>query len=480
MSDIITADDTIVAIASPLAPARRGIVRMSGEQVLEILEKRSLFDPNDRPQSTRRIETTLDLGSPLGKVDVSVLVWPTRRSYTGQPSAELHVIGSLPLLDAVVANLIEAGARPARPGEFTMRAFLAGRLDLTQAEAVLGVIDAEDASTLERALGQLAGNLSRPLQHARDTLLNMLADVEAGLDFVDEDIEFIEDNTLIERLGDLQTELEQAAAQLRERNSQHTSLNVVLRGLPNAGKSCLLNRLSQSETAIVADEAGTTRDLITVEVEYEGHTFSLTDTAGLEHRGQDEPDWQVMSQAQLQANCAVQHADVCLWCIDASDLSPETGSSFTPPSSGDRKRTATDRVVLTKADLLKSLPTGLDSLSSASDSLATEFRSMPSIAVSSVSGEGIDELWKVLISIAQQHDSNETGGVMGTAARCRDSLRQSIDHLGTAIDATENQIGHEIVAAEMRLAVNQLGEVTGEVYTDDILDRVFSRFCIGK
>lgn len=460
-----TADDTIVAIASPLSPARRGIVRLSGPDVVSILAKGLRTNLSPR-QSAHRFASAIDTGSPLGWIEVDVLLWPTGRSYTGQPSAELHLVGSLPLLDAVVESLVESGSRPAKPGEFTMRAFLAGRLDLTQAEAVLGVIDAEDPSTLNQALSQLAGNLSRPLQQARDVLLNLLADVEAGLDFVDEDIEFIEDSALIERLTELLVILQLALVQLRQRGVQSSSTAVVLRGLPNAGKSCLLNALSQTDSAIVTSEAGTTRDIITIDVDHQGHRFSITDTAGIEMRHEGDADFEVMTQAQKQATEAVRRADVCVWCFDATESHPSLAPEQVSKEKTERRKASTDLFVLTKMDLVGSHP-----------AWASQDQY---ISISSQSGFGLDQLWNALIAAADLHDTNEVGGVIGTAARCRESLTQAIQCIETAITATRDQAGHELVAAEIRSAVEQLGEVTGAVYTDDILDRVFSRFCIGK
>ncbi|TWT98943.1 tRNA uridine-5-carboxymethylaminomethyl(34) synthesis GTPase MnmE [Neorhodopirellula pilleata] len=459
-------DETIVAIASPLAPARRGIVRVSGDLVVPILRQLGWLDPADQSTRARRFAALADLGDPLGTISVDVMLWPTRHSYTGQPSTEIHMIGSLPIMEAVLSRIVDAGARPARPGEFTMRAFLAGRLDLTQAEAVLGVIDAEDPESLDLALSQLAGNLSRPLQNARDTLLNLLADVEAGLDFVDEDIEFIEDADLVARLVDLRDLLSEASVQLRDRGDQKSYLSIVLRGLPNAGKSCLLNTLTRTDTAIVTDQAGTTRDVITVQVQYEGHSFSITDTAGIENRSDDDEDFDVMSQAQMQADDAVRKADVCLWCIDASDTESAHSIDALTMVSDNAKRSVTNLLIYTKTDL-------------AAAPIETNANGACT-AVSSVTGEGIEQLWNRLRAIAESRDAVETGGVIGTAARCRDSLRQAIVCLNNAIASTQNQAGHEWVAAEIRSAVDHLGEVTGAVYTDDILDRVFSRFCIGK
>ena len=172
---MIDGDDTIVAIASPTAPATRGIVRLSGSQVDVILQTMGVPAESLATSGPRRFEAELNTGEPLGRVPVDVMHWPTQRSYTGQPSAELHTFGSLPVLQSLVAKVIDSGGRAARPGEFTMRAFLAGRLDLTQAEAVLGVIEAENRGTLDHALRQLAGNLSKPLEHLREPCRNKMS-----------------------------------------------------------------------------------------------------------------------------------------------------------------------------------------------------------------------------------------------------------------------------------------------------------------
>ncbi len=206
-------DDTIAAIASPTTPAVRGIVRLSGPNVLSILEGLGLEVHTGRGADW--VSADLDVGAPIGIIPTRVLLWPTHRSYTGQPSAELHSFGSLPVLQALVDAAMSAGARAARPGEFTMRAFLAGRLDLIQAEAVLGVIEAQQRGSLDHALQQLAGNLSRPLEQMRSEMLDLLADVEAGLDFVDEDIEFISDDLLIKRLTEIAQQLDQTLQILR-------------------------------------------------------------------------------------------------------------------------------------------------------------------------------------------------------------------------------------------------------------------------
>ncbi len=222
MNPMLEVEDTIVAIASPTSPAVRGIVRFSGCDLARVLIRLGIpgVAPGASPTKSqpRRFAADVDLGVPLGVIPVDVMIWPTNRSYSGQPSAELHTHGSLPLLQSLVDSAIRAGARAARPGEFTMRTFLAGRLDLTQAEAVLGVIEAEGRGSLDQALQQLAGNLSRPLEQMRSDMLDLLADVEAGLDFVDEDIEFISDQTLTQRLTEIVEQLGATCRTMRARS----------------------------------------------------------------------------------------------------------------------------------------------------------------------------------------------------------------------------------------------------------------------
>ncbi len=222
---MLQTEDTIVAIASPLAPAARGIVRLSGDEAIKIVD--AITSPADVIRPRRQTRQVL-CGSPIGTVQADVLLWPTASSYTGQMAAEIHVVGSLPVLESIVDAVVAAGGRPAGPGEFTLRAFLAGRLDLTQAEAVLGVIDAQGRGALDHALQQLAGNLSRPLETMRSDLLDLLADVEAGLDFVDEDLEFISSQDLQTRLGRIARQLRLSAATVIKRGGQ------TVRALQNA------------------------------------------------------------------------------------------------------------------------------------------------------------------------------------------------------------------------------------------------------
>ena len=458
---LLDSDDTIVAIASPTSPAPRGVVRMSGDGTLEILRQMGI--PTDGIDRPRRISAHVDLGNPIGRIPVDVMIWPTQRSYTGQPSAELHTYGSLPLLRGLVDEAGRCGARPARPGEYTMRAFLVGRLDLTQAEAVLGVIEAEQRGTLDHALRQLSGNLSQPLERMRNALLDLLADVEAGLDFVDEDISFISDEALIDRLTAIATELEQTLQLMQNRGGGSARITVALCGPPNAGKSCLINRLAEQQVAIVAPVAGTTRDTVTVDIELQGNHITLIDTAGIE-----EAETEVSQQSQAQSRRSTNEARLRLWCVDASsDHFASNATGVKELASRTRKPHTIDLWIATKMDAA----IAPNPVFNPDDSW---------IQCSAMSGAGIDELRTSLCEHLKKHDTEEIGSVVGTAARCRQSLHLAITAIQQAIQLTLDQQGHEFVSAEMRTVAQCLGEVTGTVYTDDILDRVFGRFCIGK
>lgn len=457
---IATADsrDTIVAIASPPSPAIRGIVRISGPEAVAVLQSMAAAPLDIAGSRPRRIEVAVDLGEPLGTVEAVALVWPGRQSYTGAPSIELHTVGAIPILEAAVAAAVRAGARPARPGEFTMRAFLAGRMDLTQAEAVLGVIDAVSRDQLDAALSQLAGNVSEPLRRVRSNLLDLLADVEAGLDFVEEDISFISDEAIAAALRSAESVIAEAQARIGERHRSVAAIDVILRGEPNAGKSSLLNALAGAEAALVSDTAGTTRDVVLHELSLDGRTIRLVDTAGNE-ADRDE----IMRQSRLMAEESQKTAAVTLWCAIGSD-------PVGPPRFADGEPDGGSAAAVLR-------------VATQADRLATPERQRLSdagwIVTSALTGEGLEELRRRILGCLDQAACGEHG-VQATAARCSDAIRRAAEAIRAAGELLSAGEGHEWVSSEIRLALAAIGEVTGEIYTDDILDRVFSRFCIGK
>lgn len=452
-------DDTIVAIATAPGGAARGVVRISGPETGQCLERcfraASPIDWRSLHLATV-VPGSLTLHEPRRAVPCDLYWWPTRRSYTRQPSAELHTLGAPPLLEALVDTLCQYGARPAEPGEFTLRAFLAGRIDLTQAEAVLGVIDARDARTLNVALQQLAGGLAGPLRSLRSDLLDLLADLEAGLDFVDEDIEFIAPEEGERRLAAAGQHLRELLQQLDLRGISHPGPRVVLHGEPNVGKSSLINALAETPVAIVSDCAGTTRDYVTCPFAWHGIEGLLVDTAGV---AAATPDDMLSAAAQDMSDREYHQADLELLCLDAN----RTLSAW--ERAAVEQATATPRLVVwTKIDR------------------ATNPQADPwgDAWTSSRTGAGVPQL-RELIATRLAAAPISTGQVaITTSQRCRHSLELAAERVAQAQQLWSRGETPELVAWELRETLSELGQVVGAVYTEDLLDRVFSRFCIGK
>ncbi|XZE52252.1 tRNA modification GTPase [Planctomycetaceae bacterium SH139] len=475
-------NDTICAIASPPGAAPRGVVRISGPGTAELL--RRILPPTtlapqlaEEKSHAKVIDTQLDLGWPLGRIAATLLLWPDNRSYTGQPAAELHLLGAAPLLQQTLERLCSRGARLAQPGEFTLRAFLAGRLDLLQAEAVLGVIDAEDDAGLDAALDQLTGGISSPLDQLRSELINLLADLEAGLDFVDEDIEFISDAQLATRLAAIAETIHGTVTRMHSQRRGGELPLIALWGPANAGKSCLLNRLSGAESALVSAAAGTTRDPVEVRLQHQGQALRVVDTAGIERISDSGPlalkqdqAGTISQQAQSLGRAIVAQADVRLWCqVGSSAVGSAEQTLATAQSKLQQFLKSTRQVpqlaVATQSDLLEP------------DQRAA-LQANGWLVISSLANEGIEELFDAIV--AEFSLATQEGTVAATAARCRESLQAAAAGLQAAAEVVRASGGHELVAAEMRLAIDAIGRVTGAVYTDDILDSIFSRFCIGK
>lgn len=478
----LSLDDVIVAPATAFGVGLRSIVRLSGDEALMIA--RRVFEPTDPsawpPQHSRMLPGHLALESPWERWSCLAAVWPDRRSFTCQPCVELHTPASPWAVERLITRLIEAGARPARPGEFTLRAYLGGRLDLTQAEAILGVIDANDETSLREGLTQLAGGLSQRLKPLRARLLDLLADLEAGLDFVDEDIEFVTPEVLRAGLYAGLEEIKRLLETLDDRGDLAEPPSVVLVGSPNAGKSRLFNRMTQADRAIVATVAGTTRDPLVAEVPHRPTKWRLVDTAGLDParllqassgqatQGPVETDAKLDSDVQIDIAAQqlalerIARADVCLLCVPADattavdfaglmELIDNPGRAAPPVI---KVRTMADRIV-------------------------NRSFSPDEILTSSQSGEGISSLVEQVEQVLGKH-RRHSGVVASTGIRSRGALLGCREHLEGAIRALDRGAGEEWIAAELRQGLNELGTVTGEIHTEDLLERIFARFCIGK
>jgi tRNA modification GTPase len=464
LSTVLHLDETIAAIASALGGGARGIVRVSGPDAVSRVTSSFRTRERDSVMSISNatcFEGEFRLDPPLCDVPVRLAVWPTLRSYTGQPTVEVHTIGSPPILAAILKKLCQNDVRLAEPGEFTLRAFLAGKIDLPQAESVLAVIDARNDRQLRTALRQLAGGLSREFHGLRSQLLNLLADLEAGLDFVDEDIEFVSRARLTSELSEIHQQLDGLCQRIEFRGETSHKHRIALRGRPNTGKSTLWNVLIGHDRAIVSNLAGTTRDYLSADVNINRIECELIDTAGLSPHPHGSS---VDSAAQHMACSAFEMAELELLCVDATrELDSWEVSEL------DAGTAQSDRiVVLTKMD--------------ADPCPATigQMESIGPIKVSAHMGYGLDSLRTAIADFFSMSESRESGAIAATASRCRESLRLAAASIERSIQLSTECHGEELIAAELRAALDELGLIVGATYTDDILDRIFSRFCIGK
>jgi tRNA modification GTPase len=438
-------NDPIIALSTAPGAGARAIARLSGSESVNIIS--ALFKAEEplQAQHRRLYQGSIILPGVHASLPAEVYVWPPPQTYTGQLLVEIHAPGSPPLVDLLISCCLSAGARPAGPGEFTMRAFLAGKLDLTRAEAVLAVIEAGSRDELKQSLAQLAGGVARPLQELRNDLLNLLADVEAALDFGDEEIQFVQQDDLLHRLTRGLALLTNLRQQLDRRALSDRPFRVVLAGKPNAGKSSLFNALGGG-IALVSPVAGTTRDYLVQRLNLDGARVDLIDTAGLQHSVNGiEGQSQELGQEQLR------QADLILLCVEAGKGAEEQQRQLA-------QRTEAEIVVVaTKCDLHR-WPPGL-------------------LATSAATRQGLDVLRKLL---KERAADLARPALAPSLARCRHHVDACLENLRRAHHLVLEEEPAELLALEIRGSLDQLGEMVGAVYSDDLLDRIFSRFCIGK
>jgi len=436
--------DTITALSTAPGPGGRAIVRVSGPAAAASVA--GVFASAQPLVAGQRGLHCGHLNLPdLAPLPADVYLWAAPHSYTGQDLAEIHTLSCPPLLERLIAQLLQAGCRAAQPGEFTLRAFLAGKLDLTRAEAVHAVIESGSRDELKQALKQLAGGMARPLHELRDDLLNLLADVEAGLDFADEDVSFVKSEPMLKRLGKALAQVTLLGKQLDQRGVADRVFRIVLTGRPNAGKSSLFNALAGAD-ALVSPEPGTTRDYLVQRLHVGGIRVELIDTAGW----QAERD-AIEMQAQALAREQAEDVDLLLLCLE----------------SGQTMATEEETLCRQAHPPVVAIATKCDRSPAPSDMLST----------SAVTGLGLAALRNLLAERARRH---KQPALAPSLSRCRHHVESCLDQLRRAHGIVLFEEPPELLALELRGALEQLGEMTGAVYTDDLLDRIFSRFCIGK
>lgn len=441
--------DTIVAIATAAGAGGIGIVRLSGPAAYRIAE--CICGVQLQPRHAHFVRFSSESGETID--DGLALYFPAPNSFTGEAVVELQAHGSPVVLQQLVARACALGARQARPGEFSERAFLNGKLDLAQAEAIADLIAAADARAARAARRSLDGVFSKRVDALAEQALTLRVHVEAAIDFVDEPLETLGIPRVAEKLAWLQAQLQELLVEADRGRRLRDGLHVVIVGPPNAGKSSLLNALAGIDRAIVTDQAGTTRDTLRESIHLDGLELHLVDTAGL-RAGGDAIEQEGMRRARRE----LERADVAMIVVDAQD--PETGKHAV---AGAVAGVPQCLWVHNKSDLLAQAPAGTD----------TE------IHVSAVTGEGLENLRMRIRQLALGDAAEGGEGEFSARARQVEALHRAGEHAKNA----KRELDHErleLAAEELRMVHEALGEITGKISPDDMLGHIFSTFCIGK
>ena len=460
---MLAKDDTIAAIATPYGVGGIGIVRVSGPDAEEICH--ILFRPTiDRDFLNDRYLYHGDIISPeTGNIIDEVLLALMRKphSYTGENTLEIHCHGGYLVLQAVLNEVIKAGARPAQPGEFTKRAYLNGRLDLAQAEAIIDLITARTDRGRDIALSDLKGTLSEKLHSIRSSLIEILTSLEASIDFTEEDISSSPHWNISKDVEKVIISINDILTTYKEGKLFKNGLNVVITGKPNVGKSSLLNRLLGERRAIVTPIPGTTRDFIEETINIRGIPVKLTDTAGIRQSSEtvEKEGIALVWEKTLEA-------DIIIILIDGNArLTDEDFEVMT------RNRDKKAILTVNKSDLPHQIT---------NDQLHDIFPNTQPLWISAKYGNGIGELKEKIYSLVSDNENLTESNVILTNLRHKTALEKAAELLTVAHDNLSREETIALAAFDIRSALDHLGDIAGETTNEEVLDRIFSTFCIGK
>jgi tRNA modification GTPase len=462
---MVSLDDTIAAISTPLGEGGIGIVRMTGPDAPQVL--RQLFAPGSSSDASELEPRKLHYGHILDPAtdemvdEVLAVYMPAPRTFTRQDVVEINGHGGIVALRRILALCLRQGARLAEPGEFTARAFLNGRIDLAQAEAVLDVIRAKTEASLRAAMGQLAGHLSDQVRSIRATLMEALAYLEASIDFVEDEIP--------ER--DIGPDLEEASISLSRLLADadrgiiyRQGVRAAIVGRPNVGKSSLLNRLLRASRAIVTDIPGTTRDTLEETLNLQGIPVVLVDTAGIPVKTQDP----IERLGIERSRAALAQADLALLVVDASQPLTDADRSIAA-LVGDRPAI----VALNKIDLLKG-----ESRTAIDSHLILDASTR--VPISALTGEGLEALEEAIVRTVLSGQVFASEAPMVTSPRHKETLNRALDHVHAGRLAYQSGLLTDLVSIDLTAAVNALGEITGQTASEDLVEIIFGNFCVGK
>lgn len=449
--------EPVAAIATPIGEGGIAVIRVSGRDA--ITKVSTIF----RGKNLESVPThTVHFGHIIRdgrKIDeVVATIFRSPKSYTGEDTVEISCHGGVLVTQEVLETVLATGIRAAEPGEFTMRAFLNGKMELSQAEAVADLIHAKSRKAVEAAQQQLDGALGKHVSLFRQQIIDATALVELELDFIEEDVEFASRDQLRKLIVELMDEIVKLLSTYETGRLVKHGIRTVFVGKPNAGKSTLLNALMGKDRAIVSDIAGTTRDVIDADWSLDGLLFTLTDTAGL----RDTEDV-IEAEGVKRSHKAMDSADLIVYL---KDLSEHISAAELALVDELRARYPSKSII--------ALGNKID------QSVNPELEDTFDLVISAKSGQGIDKL-KQLMKTAVLHNKDiDTSGLLVTSSRHRDALEKTHRHLTDAMNALDAGTTGDFVSIDLRAALHELGTITGSITTEDLLDSIFSRFCIGK
>jgi tRNA modification GTPase len=456
-------EDTITAISTPLGEGGIGIVRISGKDSIKIADRifkgeKPLGEILSHRASYGEI-IDVEAGEAIDEVLLTLFKAP--KSYTAEDLVEISCHGGQLVLSRVLEQALKCGARLAEPGEFTLRAFINGRIDLSQAEAVTEVIRAKTDLGLKLAIKHLKGDLSEKINSYRDKLTDILARLEVEIDFSEEDIEPLNRNKVSEEIESIQRDLESLLSTYDEGKILKEGLNVVIVGKTNVGKSSLLNALLKEDRAIVTPIPGTTRDVISEFANFRGVPVRLVDTAGY-RISEDTIELEGIRRTKIE----IDDADLLLLIIDTSMEIDDEDLDLKNQLRKGRFLTVFNKIDIATSDLIRKNEERIEE--------------KQVIKVSALEGEGLEELKQKIVTASRALKKDRTQGVIISSLRHKDALSRAKRSLRLARDSLKKGMSPEFVALDVRAALDAIGEVVGKTVTDDILNKIFSEFCIGK
>lgn len=457
--------DTIAAISTPPGEGGIGIVRLSGDEALEIAEKvyrQGNKRLSDQPSHTIHYGNLFNPKTDEKIDEVMVTIMKAPKTYTREDIVEINTHGGVLVTNKVLQTVLAAGARLAEPGEFTKRAFLNGRIDLSQAEAVMDVIRAKTDSAMHNAISQLDGNLSNLISDIRQEILNTLAQVEVNIDYPEyDDVEEMTSKLMQEKAAEVKKQVEGILETAQQGKILRDGLATAIIGRPNVGKSSLLNAFARSEKAIVTDIAGTTRDVIEEFVNVKGVPLKLIDTAGIR-----ETEDVVEAIGVTRSKKAIEEAELVLLVFDQSQKL--TDEDFEMMDLTENKERI---IILNKMDLVQELNV---------DKLLEKVDPKSVISVSVATNTGINDVEQAIVELFFQGKTGEKDATYISNIRHISLLEQAVDALQEVINGIEFGMPVDLVQIDLTRAWDALGEVTGESVQDELITQLFSQFCLGK